>query len=108
MNSSFPNKLVELHVHLEGCVWRDHVRSWWSRSEYLFPPPTFSKKFNFGNFLEHLRFGYNFLNSEDAYADVAGLYALNAAQNGVRYSELQINYALVKTWGLNLELILSK
>jgi adenosine deaminase len=110
MNIKYPEKLAEFHVHLEGCVWNEHIKSWWSRSEYLFPSPSpiFNKKFDFANFLEHLRFGYNFLNSEEAYASVANLYATTAAQNGVCYSELQINYALVKTWGLDLELTLKK
>lgn len=102
--------LCELHVHLEGCVWPRHVERWWQRSEFLFPPPSFPKKNSgkFDRFLEHLRFAYNFLNSEDAYAAVFSDYARQAADQGICYAELQINSALLKTWGIDLVAVLDR
>jgi adenosine deaminase len=100
----------ELHVHLEGCVWPEHVRNWWPKSAFLFPPPRYSQANAdvFGAFLEHLRFGYNFLNSEDAYAEVAYMYASRSAKEGVKYAEIQINMALLNTWGIPLLSVLRR
>lgn len=102
--------LCELHVHLEGCVTPQHVKTWWKRSEFLFPPPSYAdgSSSGFDRFLEHLRFGYNFLNTEDAYAAVALDYAKRAVEQGICYAEVQINSALLKTWGLDIVPVLSR
>ncbi len=103
------DKFCELHVHVEGCVGKQHIESWWSRSEFLFPPPAFVsniKRGKFDQFLEHLRFGYNFLNSAEAFASVIAFYAIHAAERGIRYAELQINYALIVTWKIDLKELL--
>ncbi len=103
------NKFCELHVHVEGCVGKQHIESWWSRSEFLFPPACFVsdiKRGQFVQFLDHLRFGYNFLNSAEAYASVVTFYAIHAVSLGIRYAELQINYALLATWKIDLKELL--
>lgn len=100
-------KIFELHVHIEGCVWPSHIRRWWSKSEFLFPQPSYVYSDNFERFLAHLRFGYNFLNSPEAYAWVVKDYVVNAIKNGIYYSELQINYALLKTWNMRIEDVLN-
>ncbi len=91
-------------------MWPLHVRTWWKNSEFLFPPPSFSDRPDrqFDVFLEHLRFGYNFLNTEEAYATVAMDYARHAAEQGICYAELQINYALLNTWGLDIASVLAR
>lgn len=104
-----PDKLCELHVHLEGCVWPEHVRGWWGHSQFLFPPPAYQHdEAGFAGFLEHIRFGYNFLNSADAYANVAGLYTQRCITQNIVYAELQINLALLRTWNIKLSAVLSK
>ena len=95
-------KYCELHVHLEGCVWPGHVARWWRKSGYLFGPPSYSVERSFDRFLEHIRFGYNFLNSAEAYVAVVYDYALQAIRQGIVYAEMQINLALLNTWGLDI------
>ena len=91
-------------------MWPLHVRTWWKNSEFLFPPPSLGDQPDrrFDVFLEHLRFGYNFLNTEEAYATVAMDYARHAAEQGICYAELQINYALLNTWGLDIAAVLAR
>jgi adenosine deaminase len=101
-------RFCELHVHLEGCVWPRHVRNWWARSELRFPFPRTGRGAPFGVFLERLRYGYNFLNTATAYAEVAVLYAEQAAAQGIRYAELQINLALLDAWGFALPDVLDR
>ena len=98
------DRFCELHVHLEGCVWAEHIEKWWDRSKYLFPPPHFQPrgKQSFSDFLSYIRFGYNFLNTAEAYGEVAALYAKQAVTESICYAEIQINYALLNTWGINL------
>lgn len=106
-----PQKLCELHVHIEGCVWNEHIQKWWNKSSYLFPPLSYytkKEKSHFDLFLEQLRFGYNFLNSLDAYAELFRLYIEKALKQNVFYAEVQINYALIKTWNINLIDLLKK
>jgi adenosine deaminase len=98
--------LCELHVHLEGCLWPGHFQEFWNRSEFLFPPPRFTHGREFDNFLAHLRFGYAFLNSPDAYASVARDYAVRAVKSGIRYAEVQINIVVLRTWHLELTEVL--
>ena len=93
---------IELHVHLEGCVTAAHIRRWWHRSGFLFPPPSMRSDRSFERFLEHLRFNYNFINTPQAYGHVLSDYAKSAGNHGVQYAEVQINLALVSTWGLAL------
>lgn len=99
----------ELHVHLEGCVWPEHICNWWERSTFLFPPPSHNRigKKPFDIFLEHLRFAYNFLNTADAYAEVAHHYSSRCALQNICYAELQINSALLATWGISLADVLN-
>lgn len=106
-----PQKLCELHVHIEGCVWNEHIQKWWKKSNYLFPPVSYytkKGKSHFDFFLEQLRFGYNFLNSLDAYTELFGLYIEKALNQNIFYAEVQINYALIKTWNINLIDLLKK
>ena len=100
------DKYCELHVHLEGCVWKGHIARWWNKSGYLFEPPRYSSDRCFARFLEHIRFGYNFLNLPEAYAAVVCDYARQAIHHGIVYAELQINLALLNTWGLDIEEVL--
>lgn len=100
-----PEKLCELHVHIEGCIWDEHIQRWWNKSEYLFPPISHYKKHNknhFTQFLEQLRFGYNFLNNLEAYAEIFKLYIEKAINQNILYSEVQINYALINTWNIDI------
>lgn len=101
-------KNVELHIHLEGCVWNKHIRRRLSSSSFLFPPPNFVYQDNFEKFLAHLRFRYNFLNSLDAYCEVFNDYLDYCRYNNIIYSELQINKALLDTWNINLRQLLAK
>jgi adenosine deaminase len=81
------------------------MESWWPNSAFLFPPPNLlcnKEKNRFKIFLNQLRFGYNFLNSAEAYAAVVKLYAMKAISSGIRYAELQLNYALISTWEIPL------
>ena len=102
--SATPHPLCELHVHLEGCVWPGHIEAWWHKSDYLFGPPRLRESGSrFERFLDHLRFGYNFLNTEDAYGAVAVAYAERAVAAGICYAELQLNLGLLRTWNLDVE-----
>ena len=106
-----PQKFCELHVHIEGCVWDKHIENWWKKSEYLFPSISHYKrktKNSFDLFLEQLRFGYNFLNSLEAYADLFNLYIEQAIKQNIYYAEVQINYALISTWNINFIELLRK
>ena len=98
----------ELHVHLEGCVWPRHMRTWWARSEQRFPEPRSRRGDPFGAFLDQLRYGYNFLNTAQAYAEVAALYAEEAIREGIVYAELQVNLALVNAWSLQISEVLQR
>ncbi len=106
-----PQKFCELHVHIEGCVWNEHISNWWRKSKYLFPPISYfnmNKKTSFELFLEQLRFGYNFLNDLDAYKNVFNFYIDNAVNQNIVYAEVQINLALINTWGINLVQLLEE
>ena len=106
-----PKKLCELHVHIEGCVWEEHISDWWSKSKYLFPPISYynmNRKTSFELFLEQLRFGYNFLNTLEAYKNVFKLYINNAVNQNIVYAEVQINLALIKTWNIDLVQLLEE
>lgn len=96
----------ELHVHLEGCIWPSHVFQWWTNSKCLFPPPSYRRQNTFDNFLEHIRFGYNFLNNPEAYASVICNYANRAIIQGIRYAEVQMNLALLRTFDLDIEAVI--
>lgn len=102
--------LCELHVHLEGCIRPDHYRKCWEKSEFFFPPPRLEKtsRSPFNVFLEHIRFGYNFLNTPEAYASVVNDYCRNAIENNICYAEIQINLALILSKKFSLESILTR
>lgn len=100
-------KYCELHLHLEGCVWPSHIQRWWDKSKFLFSPPSYSNVTSFDKFLEHIRFGYNFLTTPQAYASVVCDYARKAKQQNICYAELQINLALINTWNLDVIEILT-
>ncbi|MGF1528978.1 MAG: adenosine deaminase [Candidatus Competibacterales bacterium] len=98
--------LCELHVHLEGCVDAAHRRRW--RAPIHFPAPFNATPRNFDEFLQHLRYNFNFLHSVDAYVDAALSYARRSHTQGIVYAELQINLALLNSWKLDLVLVLDR
>lgn len=100
-------KYCELHVHLEGCIWPLHIQRWWDKSKFLFPPPSYSDEISFDKFLEYIRFGYNFLTTPQAYANVVCDYVRRAKQQNICYAELQVNLALLQTWHLDAAEVLA-
>ncbi|MGF1526562.1 MAG: adenosine deaminase [Candidatus Competibacterales bacterium] len=98
--------LCELHVHLEGCVDAAHRQRW--RGPIHFPAPFNDTPGNFDEFLQHLRYNFNFLQSIDAYVDAALSYARKAHAQGIVYAELQINLALLNSWQLDLATVLGR
>jgi len=99
-------KYCELHVHLEGCVWNKHIKAWWDKSKYLFPPISYYNinAFNsFDKFLAQLRFNYNFLNGIEQYTSVLNDYVLNMIKSNIYYSEVQINLALLNAYKIDIK-----
>ncbi len=100
----------ELHVHLEGCIWNKHIQEFWDTSEYFFPPISFYDLNSepFGRFLAQLRFGYNFLNGIEKYVSVFNDYLEYMDNQNIVYSEIQLNYALIKTFYIDLKKLLKE
>lgn len=102
-------KLVELHVHLEGCIWQKHIEKWKNNAECMFPlVPTFigKSKITFDEFLGLLRMGYNYLNGLDQYIDVLSDYLEYMEKHNIVYAEIQLNIALLNTFNIELEELL--
>lgn len=100
-----PQRFCELHIHIEGCIWKEHLINWWDKSQFLFPPFSYFSSNNnstFDIFLKELRFGYNFLNTLEAYREVFRLYIEYAKDQNIGYAEIQINLALINTWKIDL------
>lgn len=102
-------KRVELHVHLEGCVWKNHIEKWHDKSLDLFPnvsPPLGQSSLTFDEFLRLLRAGYNYLNGPDQYVDVLSNYLEYMEKHKIVYAEIQLNIALLNTFSIELEVLL--
>jgi adenosine deaminase len=84
------------------------MRKWEGQFEPRFPEPQRPAITSFGSFLDHLRYRYNFLQSEAAYADVVCNYARWAVDQGICYAELQINLGLLRSWDLELTSVLTR
>jgi adenosine deaminase len=99
---------VELHIHLEGCVWDKHIQRWIQNASFLFPPPKMNYSDHFDKFLAHLRFRYNFINTLEAYLLVFRDFLSYCVDNEISYSEIQINKALLNTWNIDLVKLLTE
>lgn len=104
-------KTAELHVHLEGCVWKKHMTKWRAQAGNLFPQPDVDGKnqpFTFAKFLSIIRYGYNFLDSPEKYTSVLIDYLNYMEEQEIFYAEVQLNSALIRTFDINIKELLCK
>jgi adenosine deaminase len=104
-------KKIELHVHLEGCVWESHKKKWQDSAVAYFPvkqPDQAGVPITFNDFLAILRSNYNYLGREEQYVDLFRSYLDYMQFQNIVYAEIQLNSALLRTFNISITYLLQQ